>query len=85
MDRIYGTYEVGEKCYKILVGKPAWKIPLERLNAVENATKIKPREAGFGLNSFELLSGPMVCSCKHDNESSGSEKGGIFLIQLNDY
>jgi hypothetical protein len=36
----------------------------------------------FGFGSFGLGQGQVVTSCEHDNETSGSIKGGEFLCIL---
>jgi hypothetical protein len=40
---------------------------------------------GCGLDSPGPGLGPVAGSCEHDNETSGSIKGGEFLDQLSDY
>jgi hypothetical protein len=37
------------------------------------------------LHSYSSGKGPVVGSCEHGNEPSGSIKGGTFLYQLSDY
>jgi hypothetical protein len=37
------------------------------------------------MHSAGSLYGPVVGSCEHGNEPSGSMKGGEFLDQINDY
>jgi hypothetical protein len=38
-----------------------------------------------GLDSSASGQGPVIGSCKHGKEPSGSIKGGKFIDQLNDY
>jgi hypothetical protein len=40
---------------------------------------------GCGLDSSGSIQGPVASSCEHCNKSSGSIKGGEFLVQMSVY
>jgi hypothetical protein len=74
--------------YKIFVGKPERKTPLGRPSGrwVDNI-KMDLREIGWeGVDWMHLAydKGTVASCFEHDNEPSGSIKGGGFLDKLSD-
>jgi hypothetical protein len=64
--------------YKILVGHPKERRLLERpRRRWEFNIKMDLKEVG--LDSSGSVQGPVAGFCEHDNEPSGSMKGGGFL------
>jgi hypothetical protein len=71
--------------YKIPVGKPERKTPLERprrrpQDNIKTDFKTN-RVQRCGLDSSGSGYGPVAGSCEHGNEHSGSTKGGYFLTR----
>jgi hypothetical protein len=67
--------------YKILVRKPEGKIQLRKLKRkweVILKRILKNYGGRCGLNSLDFGQGPVVGSCEHGNEPSGSIKGEQF-------
>jgi hypothetical protein len=65
--------------YKLLIGNPEGKTPLGRpMHRWEDNIKMDLRKIHLvcGLNSSGSRWGPIVGSCEHGNEPSGSIEGG---------
>jgi hypothetical protein len=71
----------GRNVYRVLVGKPEGKRPLERpRRRWEDGIKIDLREIGWGcgVDSAGLGQGPLAGCCECGDEPSGS--GGMELV-----
>jgi hypothetical protein len=69
------------KVFKVLVGKPEGKRPLERpRRRWEDGIRMDLREIGWrgcGLDSTGSGQGPVVCCCECGDEPSGSYVTGL--------
>jgi hypothetical protein len=77
----------GRNVYRVLVGKPEGKRPLERpRRRWENGFKMDLREVawggGCGVDSPGSVEGPLAGSCECGDEPSGS--GATELVKIND-
>jgi hypothetical protein len=85
MGGICSTHGELRNSYKILVGKPEGK-PFGKPGCrSEDSIRIDLKKIGCGLDSAGLGKGPVVGSCEHSNEPSGTKKGEGFYERLSAY